>query len=130
MLYTLHDKRTIEMTFTLLTSEGVPLAIDTTGTADVARVKIGKGPGTPLLDLDSKAASSNGSTVTIQTQAASTIGKIVARIDQNDIANKLWPGFFDMEVSLVDESDSQKIKHHAMHTVWVRATPGGDVGLT
>jgi len=130
MLHTAYDNRTTDITLTLLDSYGDPLVIDTTGTSDTVRVKIGKGRDTPLLDLSSAAATTNGSSVTISTQGGETLGQVVVRLEQRDVAASLWPGVFDMETTLVDESDSSKLKNYLTDELAVIATQSGNTGLT
>lgn len=72
-------------------------------TGDTVRVKIGRGNGaTPALSLTSDADTANGSSVTFTsgTDAAQV------RIAQVDTAG-IWPGAYDMEVSVVDNADTK-----------------------
>lgn len=93
----------------------------TPGTNDVVRIKIGKVRQVPILDLDSAAASTNGSTVT---KGASNRVSIV----QADMA-LLDAGIYSFEVSLVDNADAQAIKFVDNQILVVQATQLGDVGL-
>jgi len=94
----------------------------TPGTNDVVRIKIGKVRQTPILDLDSAAASTNGSTI-----VKGTSNRV--SIVQADM-EKFSGGVYSFEVSLVDNADSQAIKHVDSQILVVQATQLGDVGLT
>lgn len=90
--------------------------------SDAIRVKIGNGKDTPLLDLDTVAATANGSSLTLANPTR-------LRLDQSDLSG-IPAGVYDIEVSVVDNSDSQKIKHAESGTFALHDTPGGDVGLS
>lgn len=96
------------------------------GANDVVRVKIGRSRETPLLDLDTVAASANGSKVTKNTPTA---GSNRVEISQLDMGN-LEPGVYGLELSLVDNADSQAIKHVDNQVFVVQASQLGDVGMT
>ena len=94
----------------------------TPGANDVVRIKIGRVRQAPILDLDSAAASANGSTIT---KGASNRVQIV----QADM-DLLSPGVYSFEVSLVDNADARAIKHVDSQVMLVRGTQLGDIGLT
>lgn len=94
----------------------------TPGANDVVRIKIGKVRQVPTLDLDSAAASANGSTIV--KGASNRVSIAQADMDL------LQPGIYSFEVSLVDNADSQAIKFVDNQIMVVQATQLGDVGLT
>lgn len=95
------------------------------GVNDVVRIKIGRTGQTPLLDLDSAAASAGGSTV-LKNTPSSGVNRV--QISQTDM-DALAPGVYSFEVSLVDNADSQAIKTVDHQVLVVRSTMTGDVGL-
>jgi len=99
--------------------------IITPGANDVVRIKVGRRGDAPLLDLDSAAASANGSTVSKNTPSAG-INRV--QIDQVDM-NLLAPGIYTFEVSLVDNADAQAIKHVDFQIMIVQAPQLGDIGM-
>lgn len=120
--------RTRDFTLTLYEADG------TTGVAlaaeDVVRVKIGLRGATPLLDLDSVAATSNGSLVTITSIVAPAVCTL--RLAQGDLSS-LFPGAYDLEVSVVDDSETapaDAIKSATQGVLHVLPSMGGDVGTT
>ena len=96
------------------------------GVNDTVRIKIGKVGQTPLLDLDSAAASANGSTVAKNTPSTGVNRVSVTQTDMDSLS----PGIYSFEVSLVDNADSQAIKHVDHQILMVQGTQSGDVGLT
>lgn len=96
------------------------------GANDVVRVKIGRVRQVPILDLDSAAASANGSTVAKNTPSAGVNRVSVSQADMD----LLSPGVWSFEVSLVDNADAQVIKHVENQILVVQGTQLGDVGLT
>lgn len=97
----------------------------TPGANDVVRIKIGRIRQVPILDLDSAAQSANGSTVSKNTPS-SGINRV--SIEQADM-DLLSPGIYSFEVSLVDNADSQAIKHVDNQIMVVQGTQLGDIGL-
>ena len=95
----------------------------TAGTNDVVRIKIGRRGQTPILDLDSAAASTNGSTVTKNSPSS---GKNRVAIVEADM-NLLDPGVYTLEVALYDNADSA-LKHVDHQIFHVAETMLGDVG--
>ena len=88
---------------------------------DTVRIKIGKIGKTPILDLDSSAPSTNGSTIV--KGASNRLSMTQADMDL------LNPGVYSMEVSLVDNADAQAIKHVDNQILVVQGTQLGAVGL-
>lgn len=92
-------------------------------TGDNVRVKIYRGDqATPALDLD-EAATANGSVVTF----TNGTNAVVLRIDQAD-ALTLNRGVYSIEVAVVDDSDSDKIKH--VETGVLNVLPAGGGAIT
>ena len=96
------------------------------GVNDVVRIKIGRRRDPPILDLDSAAASANGSTVSKNTPST---GVNRVEIRQEDM-NLLLPGIYTFEVSIVDNADAQAIKHVDFQIMIVQAPQLGDIGMT
>lgn len=93
---------------------------------DVVRYKIyRRAAATPLLDLDSAAASANGSSVTVD---ATSPASVTVRINAADAT--MDPGVYRGEVSVVDDSDSDTILAAETGVVYVGDSGGGDTGLT
>lgn len=126
MLINVWDTRTFECDITITNRAGAAVPIDTDGTPDNVRVKIGRSGNAPLLDIESNGA--GNSTITIKSQGTFP-GEFTLRLHQNDIANTLYPGVFDIEVSLVDDSDGEVIKHAEMGTLVVHKNLGGEIDL-
>jgi hypothetical protein len=96
---------------------------------DVVRVKIGRGNDVPDLDLDSAAASPNGSSVTVDN--LTTVPQVTLRLAQGDTDDLL--GTYDVDVSVVDDSETtpaDAIKHAEQGCLYVLPTQAGDVGKT
>lgn len=115
---TTYRTRTANFTVTLFDADGTESVIST---GDQVRVKIGNTGGTPILDLDSIAASSNGSTVT-------RLNPVDLHIDQADLA-LFSPGIYDIEIALVDSSAGDKILNIETGTFVVLRSQGGDIGI-
>lgn len=99
----------------------------TPGADDVVRVKIGRRAGnslTPLLDLDSVAASTNGSIVN---KNSPSNGTHRTEISVADMAT-LNPGTYTLELAFVDSTDGDAVKHVDHQVFHVGRTMGGDVG--
>jgi hypothetical protein len=97
----------------------------TPGGNDVVRVKIGRPGSAPVLDLDSAAASANGSTVTKN----NTPGVNRLAVVESDM-NLFSTGVYTAEVALVDNADGGAIKHVEHQVFVVQPVMLGDVGLT
>ena len=107
-----------------LTILDVDLAAVVPGANDVVRVKIGLRGETPLLDLDSAAASANGSTITKNTPSSGINRLEIVALDMG-----ITPGVYTLELSLVDNADDGEIKHVDNQTFVVHDVMSGDVGL-
>lgn len=102
--------------------KGADGAVVTPGANDVVRIKVGRIRQVPILDLDSASASANGSTIT--KGASNRVSIVQADMDL------LPAGVYSFEVSLVDNADSQAIKHVDNQILVVQDTQLGDVGLS
>jgi len=92
---------------------------------DVVRVKVGRGGGTPHLDLSSIEAESGGSSVTF---SAGT-NNVVVRFGTDTAA--MTPGAYDVTLSVVDNSETapaNAIKHAEYGVLVLHPTMGGEVG--
>lgn len=118
ILITLFRNRVTRETLTLTDADGAAIEFEEN---DVMRLKIGRAGKTPLLDLDSKAASAGGSSMT----EANPSTVVFSATD----TGSLKPGTYAAEVSIVDNSDSGRIKHADTGICVVLETQGGDVGL-
>lgn len=118
LFLTAHKRRTFSFQVTVLDSAGVASVF---ASGDVMRVKIGRNLAVPVLDLDSAAASANGSTV-------SAANPTTIRLDQDDI--DITPGILDIEVGIVDDSDSDALKHAEKGVFNLVGTQAGDIALT
>ena len=87
---------------------------------DVFRVKIGRDNETPLLDLDSAAASANGSSLTAANPTTLTLNEDDMTMDA---------GLYSLEAAIYDLSDTA-IKHADKGTLTVIETQTGDVGAS
>jgi len=94
---------------------------------DVVRVKVGFRGDSPLLDLDSAAASVNGSTIQLNTPSD---GTNLLTIVQADMA-LLSPGIYSLEAGLVGMIVSRMCSSTLNITSWlVQDVMAGDVGDT
>lgn len=118
LFITAYKRRTATFEVTILDSAGNNVIIAAT---DVIRVKVGRNLEVPVLDLDSIAATTNGSTV-------SAANPTTIRFDQEDI--NFAPGVLDIEVGIVDDSDSDAFKHAEEGVFNLISTQAGDIGLT
>ncbi len=124
-----HAARTTDFSVSIKTSSGgyIQLAND-----DVVRVKLGRS-GTVALDLDSVAATANGSRVTIDEtgDGSATHNSSTVRLAQGDTED--LAGAYDCEVLLVDNSETapaDAIKAAEYGIVHIIRSLDGDVGLT
>lgn len=116
-----HKKRKLIRDITIKDADGATV---TPGANDVVRIKVGRVRQAPILDLDSAAASSNGSTVAKNTPSSGSNRVSIVQADMD----LLSPGVYSFEVSLVDNADSQAIKHVDNQILVVQGTQLGDVG--
>jgi hypothetical protein len=118
-----HKKRKLIRDIVIKDADGETVA---PGVNDVVRVKVGRIRQTPILDLDSAAASSNGSTILKNTPSAGSNRVSIVQADMD----LLSPGVYSFEVSLADNADSQAIKHVDNQILVVQGTQLGDVGMS
>lgn len=122
--------RTTDYQFTLYQSDGVTGVVLDSG--DVVRFKLGTHFGSTglSLDLDSVAATTNGSGVTINQSTAPAKATVrFAQADMSGLKDRVYLG----EISVTDNSETapaDAIKHAEAGTVYVQASMGGDVGVS
>ena len=128
---TFRKNRTSDDVVLLYESDGTT-SIELAGT-DVVRFKIYKrDEATPVLDLDSAAASDNSSSITVDETGTSPTAQVTIRIAQADTVS-LTPGVYRGEISVVDDSETapaDAIKHTESGVVYILGSGGGDVGKT
>ncbi len=118
-----NKNRTSDDTVNLFETDGTPSI--TLAATDVVRFKVyRRDAATPLLDLDS-----NGSEITVDELGPSPGASVTLRVTQTDMAS-LDPGTYAGEISVVDDSDSDFIKHAETGVVFIAGTGGGDIGLS
>ncbi len=121
-------RRTVDYTFTLYQQDattGILLAA-----TDVVRFKVFASDGTVALDIDSVAATSNGSIVTIDSRAAPA--QVTVRFGQTDVT-ALTSSSYQGEICIVDDSETapaDAIKRCAHGKIAVLMSGSGDVGKT
>jgi len=117
--------RTVDFTVPIYESDGSTAIV--LAATDVVRVKIGRRE-TVSLDLDSVAATENGSVVTVdETNPAS----VTVRLAQADTIG--LDGAYDCEVSVVDDSEespADAIKCAEKGVIHFLPSMSGDVGKT
>ncbi len=121
-----HANRTQDFTIALFENDG-STALVLAGT-DVVRVKVGRAGDTPELDLDSVAATANGSLITIDTLNPASV---TLRLGQGDTTG--LKGIYDVEVLVVDDSETapaDAIKAAEYGSLSVIVSQAGDVGKT
>ena len=118
-----HKGRQLTRDLTMLDADGDMVS---PGANDVVRVKVSRTGQTLILDLDSVEASANGSTVTKNTPSAGVNRVKIVPADMS----LLSAGVYSFELSLVDNADSQRIKHVDSQIMVVQDVPTGDVGMT
>ena len=90
------------------------------------RFKAGRRNGaTPALDIDSVAATANGSVMTLDVDT----GAYTLKIDQNDTRD-LVPGVYEAEIALVDVGDGNRIKTAEFGTLQILESLDGDLSIT
>ena len=121
-----HANRTQDFTIALFENDGSTTL--TLAATDVVRVKIGRAGDTPLLDVDSIAATANGSVVTVDTLNPASVTLRLAQADTLTLK-----GTYDIEVNVVDDSETDPadaIKAAEYGSLSVIASQSGDVGKT
>lgn len=124
-----YANRTFDFTIALKTKSGGYLQLQA---GDVVRVKIGR-VGTVELDLDSVAATSNGSLVTVDElgDGSATHASVTVRLAQGDLTG--MQGSYDVEALVVDDSETNPadaIKAAEYGCLHVLPSMDGDVGKT
>lgn len=126
--------RTIDYLFKLYKSDGSPAGIEAN---DVVRFKIARraSDATPLLDVDSLAATDNGSLVTVVDVGVegTSPAQILVRFAQADTIDFDYRTTHHGELSIVDASETapaNAIKRCGYGSIDVKASIGGDIGLT
>ena len=123
--------RTVEYTFYLYESGGsVPVAIQAD---DVPRLKIGRGTGSPLLDIDNIAALAGGSILVIDDlgddENPAQVRLVLAQDDTADLAQ----GVYSCELTVVDV-DAAPIDNALLHVetgaLNLYPSMGGDTGIS
>jgi len=115
---TIYRKRTCIRTITVTESDGSNTAF---ASGDVFRFKIGRAGETPLLDLDSVAATANGS-------SCSAANPSTLYLDRRDLT--MPAGIYDCEALIVDDSDRDAPKQAETGVITILPVQEGDVGLS
>lgn len=122
-----YQNRTVDFSISLYESDGATgIAL---ATADVVRVKIGRGDGAPSLDLASGSPTANGSTITIDSRLAPSAATL--HLAQADLAD-LTIGPNEIEIIIVDTGETapeNALKRAQMGVLQVIGTMGGEAGL-
>ncbi len=122
---TLERTRSSEYEFEVYRGDDVALPI---GAGDVARFKISASQnGAPVLDIDSVAATANGSVCTISQYTAP--GQVQVKFDQADVALLTGDDYY-AELNIVDVSDNNRIKTVCRGCIRVLGSQSGDIGAT
>jgi hypothetical protein len=119
--------RTSDQAISIFESDGqTPIVLTST---DVVRFKLyRRDQAAPLLEIDSAAATAEGSVVTIEQLEPA---RVVLRVAQGDTAN-LAPGAYDAEVDVIDDSDAapdNAVKLAERGVAHIAATGGGEIGI-
>lgn len=124
VLVSAYRNRTIDLFVSLYESDGsTPFVL---GAGDNVRVKIGRGGDSPLLEID-RDPSPAGSKTTF----AAGSNQVTMRIAQGDTSG-LAPGSYDLEVVVVDDSEStpQDAAKHVQYGVFsLLQSLGGDISI-
>jgi hypothetical protein len=124
-LITHRGKRTRDYTISLFESDGTTAFNLATG--DVVLIKIGRNSDEPDLELDSSAATANGSSLSF------VVGSNVVsmRIAEGDVAS-LRTGAYECEAVVVDKSEvaGQKVKHAQLGTFFLHPAQQGKPSWT
>lgn len=118
MFLTAYRNRTCSWTITITDAAGANVVLEVT---DSLRLKIGRAGESPLLDLKSGVASTNGSTL-------SAANPTTFVLDQDD-AQSLQPGAYDVEINVVDDSDGDRIKHATVGVLAIHPSQAGSISL-
>ena len=127
---TLHRGRTEQHTINLYESNGTTSI--TLAVADVVRFKMWRrDQSTPDLDIDSAAATTNGSVVTVDELGADPVAQVTLKTAEGDM-DSIAPGVYDAEFIVQDDSGSDPANPAIpveQGVVYVMATGGGDTGV-
>ena len=100
LLVIAHQRRSSQESITLTFPIGQSL-----GASDKVRLKVGRPGKAPQMDIVGGTPLSGGTTLTNTNPA-------ILSIDQDDVsAESFVPGNYDLEVSVVDATDGDRIKH-------------------
>lgn len=119
LFFTAYRRRNFQVWITINGADGNPVSVPSN---DAIRCKIGRSGEAPLLDIDNKAATANGSVLS----DGNPTRLIIRPGDLNDIS----PGIYDLEIGFVDDSDSDAFKHAEKGTFVLVETQLGDTGLS
>lgn len=125
--------RTEDFTWAMYDKDGEAVAI---AADDVVRFKLAATAGaTPALDIDSVAPTAVGSVVTIDElgEAGVTPASGTVRLAQGDTSGLTARKYTGCELALVDNSETapaDAIKVFGRGTIDLKASPGGDVGIS
>jgi hypothetical protein len=93
--------------------------------SDVLRLKVfRRDAATPVLDIDSVAALAGGSVLAF----TAATGDYTLKINKADTSG-LVVGVYEAELSVVDDSDSDRIKVAEYGTIGILGAGAGDIGL-
>lgn len=128
-MFTIHIFKNATREFTINLFEDDGTTESNLQAEDEVRVKIGRGTGTPSLDLSSFETESGGSTITF---TAGT-NDVVLKVCQADIRD-LEPGAYDCQVLVVDNSEhigtpsENTVKHCEVGCCFIHPSAGGEFG--
>lgn len=113
-----YQNRTVREQITFKDSSGANIALQT---ADKVRVKIGKSPATPLLDIVCNVNLAGGSYLTHANPA-------VLELAQGDLAAaSIRPGTYEIEACIVDSTDTNRIKLAERGVFCLLSSQGGAI---
>ena len=122
---TARKNRTQDFTVTLFEADGETAVV--LAATDEVRFKAYKRDGdTPILDIDSIAALSGGSVLTIDTLNPASVTLRIAQGDIDDVTL----GTYRFDIGVVDDSDSDLLKHAESGILRILESGGGDIGLS
>ena len=102
LFVTAYASRTTVESIDILDADGALVTLEAN---DVIVIKIGRHENTSLRTIRSDAAASGGSTTTFTNPTTLTL-------DEDDLVPSIIkPGVYDMEVSVIDASDGNRVKH-------------------
>lgn len=120
-----HKNRTSSDVITLYEADDNGLTLNS---GDKIRFKVyRRDQSTPVLDIDSVAALTGGSFITVDQIASAA--QVTLKVCQSDISI-IVPGAYDAELDVIDSGDSNLIKLAEQGVAHVLGTSGGDIGIT